>query len=170
MVDLLFDHLNTFQKGGQLEDDLTAVVVKASSPVAELTDKASVDAESVPDVVAHEEFQYFDADQQGDIALLRIREEEILSSQKCAAVKAELVGYIQSEQPTRVVISFRAVKRFSSEGINICFQTKSVLDAMNGQLRLCEMGSPLREAFKALNLDGTVFEIHDDLGTALNSF
>jgi len=101
---------------------------------------------------------------------MHIREEEILSSEKCAAVKAELADYIESNQPSRVVLSFRNVKRFSSEGINICFQIKSVIDTSDGQLRLCEMGAPLRDAFKALNLDGTVFQIHDDLGTALSSF
>lgn len=170
MVDHLFEQLDAFLGGAQLGDDLTAVVVKASPPVTEPVKKAPEKHDEAHEAVAHREYQYFEVDTQQGVALLRIREEEILSSEKCAAVKTELAKYIQREKPMRVVLSFHSVKRFSSEGINICFQIKSVIDATDGQLRLCEMAPPLRDAFKALNLDGTVFEIHDDVGKALSSF
>ena len=68
-----------------------------------------------------------------------------------------------------LIINFESVQRFSSEGINMCLQAKSTLDANNGELKLCGLLPQLREAFAALNLDGNVFQIHDDIEAALNS-
>ena len=171
MLDQLFDQLKAFRSETQPDDDITAVVVRASSPVrTETQDGAEFDEAQEPAVVAHTDFKHFGAEKKGDISVLRIRDEDVLNSEQCAEVRAELASYLKSEQPSRVVISFASVKRFSSEGINICLQIKSLIDSMDAELRLCEMHAQLREAFKALNLDGTVFEIHDELGKALSSF
>lgn len=171
MIGSLFKELESFRQSAHPDDDVTAVVVKGSPAPTDPTLKRVPPTGSAHSATPTQGgYEFFDVDRQNGAAVLRIRVEEILSSQKCAQVRAELVSYLRTEKPNRVVISFQSVKRFSSEGINICFQAKSTIDDLGGQLRLCEMNQQLREAFKALNLDGTVFQIHDDITQAQNSF
>ena len=172
MLDHLFDQLKAFRRGAHSEGDITAVVVKASPPVqaGPAPSASEPESESRLPVEAREECQHFDVEQKNDVAIVRIHEKKILSAQKCAEMKDELVRFIQSRETSRIVLCFDAVDRFSSEGINICYHAKSALDSKHGQLRLSGMQPQIREAFAALNLDGTVFEIHDDIATALNSF
>ena len=173
MLDHLFDQVKAFRREVPCEDDVTAVIVKATAPVVaepSRVEERSLPTEKLPIAVSRVDYEYFQVEQQGDVDVLQIREKEILSPRKCMEIKNELVGYINDSEPSRVVVDFQTVERFSSEGINMCFKIKSALDTKNGILRLCGIHPQLREAFKALNLDGTVFEIHDDVGNALKSF
>ena len=45
-----------------------------------------------------------------------------------------------------------------------------IVHASGGELKLCGMSEPVRDAFGMLNLDGTVFEIHDRETDALAAF
>jgi len=49
----------------------------------------------------------------------------------------------------------------------MCFHVKSAVDDNNGEFRKCGLRLQLREAFKALNLNGTVFEIDDYVGNRI---
>ena len=170
MLDHLFEQLKKFRHDTRADDDITAVIVKVAPPVAKASsvEPADVTTQST-DSVAHAEFKHFQVDEKSGVSVLRFREEEILSSQKCAEVKAELLSYINRNDPTQLVINFESVQRFSSEGINMCFHIKARLDEAKARLVLCGLNSQLREAFRALNLEDTVFEIHDDLSTALGA-
>ncbi len=80
------------------------------------------------------------------------------------------MNYVHSKKPAQLVVSLRDVARFSSEAINVFLRLKKVLAAEQTAFSLCEMQPHIREAFKALNLDGGMFEIHDGIQDALNSF
>ena len=104
------------------------------------------------------------------VSVLCLTDAEILNSETCADLQNELVDYVHRVKPPRLIISWKNVTRFSSEGINVFLRLKKTMAAEKTAFKLCEMQPQIREAFKALNLDGPVFEIRNDVADALNSF
>ena len=95
------------------------------------------------------------------------RFEEILPTSSSPAPPCPKCG---AKKPEKLIISLRFVTRFSSEGINVFLRLKKAMAAEETAFKLCEMQPQIREAFKALNLDGAVFEIRNDVDDALDSF
>jgi sigma-B regulation protein RsbU (phosphoserine phosphatase) len=170
MLDDLFTRLSSFTDQSGIIDDITAVLVKAQSRAAVSQAVKADDSRSAHQPVTHEAYGCFEVDKQADVTLVRLLDEEILSAEKCSEVTAELTEFVAQQEPPRLVLSFHDVRRFSSEGINMCLRIKGALDAKQAELRLCDMHPLIREAFKALNLDGPVFTIRDDVKDALSSF
>ena len=177
ILDHLFGEVKTFLSDSAHEEDLTAVILKASSapvparkPATAVVPAASSPSRSADRAVTHEEYSSFEVDKQGDVAVLRFREDEILTAEKCATVRDELVGLIRTQKPSRLVISFHSVQRISSEAVGICFHAKKTLDAQHSHLRLCELQPELVKSFKVVDKKGRIFSIHSDIAKALRSF
>ena len=174
MLDHVFDEVKSFLGDSAQGHDIAALLLKSLPKVADApapTVDVGVSVSEEPQrAVAHEEYNSFDVDKQGDVAVLRFRDREILSTEKCDEMRSELVGFINRDKPSRLVISFQSVEKFSSEGIKLCFHAKKALEAQNSHLRLCELRPQLLKSFKALDRRGRVFSIHRDLGKALSSF
>ena len=81
-----------------------------------------------------------------------------------------MLAVIQQEQPKKLLINFDGVTHCSTAVINGLLRAKKRVVSEGGQIKLCGMVKPVREAYKMLNLDGTVFEIHDDRGGAIGAF
>ena len=64
---------------------------------------------------------------------------------------------LDQRRPARVLVDFDAVTHCSTAVINGLLRAKRRLLSYGGQLGLCHMRSTVREAYRVLNLDGTVF-------------
>lgn len=84
--------------------------------------------------------------------------------------QAELIHYIQSEKPSRLIINFKDVEAISSEFITTMLRAKEYVQSEEGELRLCNMSPMVRMAFQVTNLDGTLLKIADSIPKAVLSF
>ena len=82
----------------------------------------------------------------------------------------ELIGYIEDKKPRHLVIDFQRVTQCSTAVINSALRAKKRMVATNGVVKLCGMNKSIRDAYKMLNLDGTVFDIYADADAALAAF
>tara|TARA_R110002111_G_scaffold146808_1_gene213581 strand:+ start:38 stop:406 length:369 start_codon:yes stop_codon:yes gene_type:complete len=82
----------------------------------------------------------------------------------------ELITFIQSSKPTRLVINFKDVEAISSEFITTMLRCSDYAQSENGELRLCNMSPMVRMAFQVTNLDGTLLHIMDSTPKAILSF
>lgn len=82
----------------------------------------------------------------------------------------ELLALIDKEQPKKVLVNFDGVSHCSTAVINGLLRAKKRLMTSGGQIKLCQMHPTIREAYRLLNLDGTVFHIHDTEAEALTAF
>jgi anti-anti-sigma regulatory factor len=166
MLEHIFHEVKAFAQGKRPSDDMTAVIVKVGYPVG-----TQVDVQQEKPLIAPlESYDHFNLVEREGTIVLHLTDIEILSTQTCADLQGELVNYVHSEKPSQLVVSLRDVARFSSEAINVFLRLKKALAAEQTAFKLCEMQPQIREAFKALNLDGGVFEIHNDIQDALKSF
>ncbi|TWU21573.1 hypothetical protein Pla52o_37600 [Novipirellula galeiformis] len=82
----------------------------------------------------------------------------------------ELIAYIKSAKPARMVINFKDVNAISSEFITTMLRCNDYVQSENGELRLCNMSPMVRMAFQVTNLDGTLLQIMDSTPKAILSF
>ena len=54
--------------------------------------------------------------------------------------------------------------------INAVLRARNRLRECGGNIKLCGMRYSVRDAFRTLNLDGTMFDIHRSLQEALDAF
>lgn len=83
--------------------------------------------------------------------------------------KKELVEFAQREKPLKVVVDFQNIQRFSTEFIATLLSFKKQIGA-GAKIKLCSLQPVQRDIFRVLNLDGTAFEILEDVGEAVRSF
>lgn len=82
----------------------------------------------------------------------------------------ELLELLDREQPDRVIVDFTAVTHCSTAVINGLLRAKKRLLSHGGRLRLCGMRPAIRDAYRILNLDGTVFHIDENLDESKTAF
>ncbi len=114
------------------------------------------------------QFRYFNVEQRGDVTLVTMTWRDFLNQLANVELKVELMKYAREESPTRLVVNFENVDRFSTELIGTMLSVKKLLGE-EGAIRLCCMDELQRDVFRLLQLDGTVFEIHDTVDSALES-
>ena len=86
------------------------------------------------------------------------------------AWQEELLRLIDLERPEKAVIDFSHVEHCSTSVINGLLSAKKRIGRNDGQMKLCGMTEPIRDAYRMLNLDGTVFQIYDHLDDAIAAF
>ena len=82
----------------------------------------------------------------------------------------ELIAFVESERPAKLLISFGRVTYCSSEVIGSLIRARARVTSEGGKMKLCLMNDQVRELFRITNLDGTIFEIFDSDDEALASF
>jgi anti-anti-sigma regulatory factor len=113
-------------------------------------------------------FRYFSVEQRGDVTLITMTWRDFLNQLANVEMKVELMKFCQDEKPGRAVVDFDNVERFSTELIGTMLSVKKLLGE-DGAIRLCGMDDLQRDVFRLLQLDGTVFQIHDTVDDALAS-
>ena len=86
------------------------------------------------------------------------------------AWQEELLKLMELERPEKAIIDFSHVEHCSTSVINGLLRAKKRISSHGGQLKLCGMSEPIRDAYRMLNLDGTVFMIYDNIDDTVAAF
>jgi anti-anti-sigma factor len=115
-------------------------------------------------------YQHFQIERHGEVTELCLEDEQLSDSETYQELSRELAAFIEIEQPAKLLISFRSVSHCTSVAVNSLLNILKLMEQYSGQLRLCDMSEDVRETYRLLNLDGTLFEIHESRDEALQSF
>jgi anti-anti-sigma factor len=111
-------------------------------------------------------YRHFSLDAVEGALVIRLKDAELLEREIFPELLDELLDVFERERPSAAVISFEFVRRLSSEAISVLLRARSELGSFGGRLYLCEMRKEIREIFRVLKLD---FSIYDTLNEALDS-
>ena len=116
------------------------------------------------------EFRHFSVQLMDGVTVVQVLAPRLTDSLTVAEFQDELLEMIESDLPDKVVVSFKGVVHCSTAVINGLLRAKKRLLTINGSLRLCGMMEVIRDAYRILNLDGTVFHIDEALEDSLAAF
>ena len=115
-------------------------------------------------------YSCFDVDSIEDVSVLRVKKVELSDLVLQSKFHDELVSFISEQRPPKLLINFQPVRYCATSIINSLVVARKETAGHKGELRLCEMSDPVRDAFRTLNLDGTLFKIFDTESAALEEF
>ncbi len=115
------------------------------------------------------EYTRFRVVDRGDVLIVRLLDPTLFDTLAISELEEELLQLLGERSPRKVLVSFAGVIHCSTAVINGLLRAKKKLVPAGGQLKLCAMTDTVREAYRILNLEGTVFEIYDSEQEALES-
>lgn len=114
--------------------------------------------------------KHFEVQRAGDVCVVHLIDPKLFDTLIVTELQDDLMELIDTEQPGKLVVNFASVTHCSTAVINSLLRAKKKLLSMDGTLKLSGMSSSIREAYKMLNLDGTVFQIYDKPSDAIEAF
>jgi anti-anti-sigma regulatory factor len=115
-------------------------------------------------------YRHFETENMGDILVVRMVDRRIADTMAVSELQDELLLVLDREPTKKLLVNFQKVTQCSTSVINGLLRAKKKLMGSGGQVMLCGLHPTIREAYKLLNLDGTVFPIHDTEAEALAAF
>ncbi|CAN5606412.1 hypothetical protein BH23PLA1_BH23PLA1_34450 [soil metagenome] len=95
---------------------------------------------------------------------------EPYESYEAREVGQQLYSLVEDGGYPRLLVSLRDVEYISTYILGKLVGLKRKVEAVGGQLQLCELKAPLvRESFQVTGLD-RIFKIHDEESTAIEAF
>jgi len=116
--------------------------------------------------------QYFRVEQLGEVTVITLTAFDFFDQMTNAEAKRELVAYVQTEKPSKLVVSFQHIQRFSSEFIGTLVSVKKQQRTLqaDAQMRLCALQPSHREVFKLVDPHQALFKLHDTVVEASAAF
>ena len=105
-----------------------------------------------------------------DVLTIQLIDPKLFDTATIAQLQEDLLDLVEREQPQRAVVDFSRVSHCSTAVINGLLRAKKRLQANGGQLKLSGMIDPIRDSYRMLNLDGTVFQLYNTLEDAIAAF
>jgi anti-anti-sigma factor len=112
-------------------------------------------------------YRHFTVKQEAGVTVLHLVDPHLSDTLSVTELEDELLELMSKQSPQKVVVDFEGVRHCSTAVINGLLRTKKRLFAAGGKLGLCGMKEPIREAYRILNLDGTVFKIYENRTRAI---
>lgn len=107
----------------------------------------------------------------GEITTVRFTAAKLQGDDLLHELREDLVNYVSSELPKKLLLDFSGTTYFSSMLINCLLRVNKIVTKDNpGQIKMCGMSGDVLESFKILNLDKSVFDIFDDCDEAKEAF
>jgi anti-anti-sigma regulatory factor len=116
------------------------------------------------------EYQHLLIRREGEVLVVELIDPKLFDTTTVTQLQDELLLLVDTERPSKAVVDFVRVVHCSTAVINGLLRAKKRVFANGGQLKLCGMTTGIRDAYKMLNLDGTVFQIYDTLEKAVLAF
>ena len=116
------------------------------------------------------ENKLFDVSQHGSVTVLTLVSLDTMDHLLSNELQTAVVSFVEQTRPQNLLVDFNTMRRFSSETINALLRARKRLAAYQGEMKLCGMRPEIREVFRIMRLDGTVFEIYDTAEQALAAF
>jgi anti-anti-sigma factor len=116
------------------------------------------------------DYEHFRIRNVDDVLIIELVDPKLFDVSIVMAWQEELLRLVDRELPTRAIIDFSRVEHCSTSVINGLLSAKKRISRNGGVLKLCGMIETIRDAYRMLNLDGTVFQIYDTVDDALSAF
>ena len=116
------------------------------------------------------EYKLFDVSHQGTVTVLKLCSHDMMDHLLSNELQTAVVAFVEQERPQNLLVNFNDMRRFSSETINALLRARKRLAAYEGEMKLCGMRPEIRDVFRVMRLDGTVFEIYETFEQALAAF
>lgn len=107
------------------------------------------------------QFRHFDVRHCDDINELCLADTTFFDVREYGELQDELLAFVEMYRPKQLVVNFDRVKYCSTALIAGVLHGRSRLDAIGGDLVLCGMCEPVRDTFRMLKLDDSVFHIYE---------
>ena len=107
------------------------------------------------------EYRRFHLTEEGDVTIVQLVDPKIFDTLVVSDLEDELLDLVELREPKKILVDFESVTQCSTSVINGLLRTKKRLVRRDGHLGLCGMTDSIRDAYRMLNLDGTVFKIFD---------
>ena len=114
--------------------------------------------------------KHFKVQQNNGITTVELVDQRLFDTLIISELQDELIEFLEAEEPRNVLVDFGSVTYCTSSVINGVLRAKKRIIGTGGQLKLCNMNPQIREAYRVLNLDGTVFDIYDTVEEAIAAF
>jgi anti-anti-sigma factor len=116
------------------------------------------------------EYKRFEVTHQADVTVLRLIDTELSDLVLQDAAHEELMSLVEEDQPTKLLVDFSAVQYCTTGIINSLLTTKKQIVSGGGAFKLCGLTKHVHDAFMALNLENTVFDVYATPAEALAAF
>lgn len=116
------------------------------------------------------EFTRFEVVRHDNVTVLRLTDSELSDLLIQDAFYEEIMAVLSSDVPHNLVINFAVVKYCTTGIINALISAKKRVVEKQGEIRFCELNQHVRGAFRALNLEGTVFPVCESEAEAVAAF
>jgi anti-anti-sigma regulatory factor len=113
------------------------------------------------------EYRRFDVVEEQDVTIVQLVDPKIFDTLVVSDLEDELLNLVELQAPAKVVVDFQRVTHCSTSVINGLLRAKKRLLSRNGRFGLCGMTDSIRDAYRMLNLDGTVFRIFESRDRAI---
>ena len=105
------------------------------------------------------DYRRFRIAESNDVTILQLVDPRLFDTVVVSELEDELLSLVELRSPRKVLVDFCDVGHCSTSVINGLLRVKKRLVSRNGRLALCGMTESIRDAYRMLNLDGTVFTI-----------
>ncbi len=115
-------------------------------------------------------FQHFDTHQHASFTELHLADTTYYDLEGYSDLQSELLAFVEQEKPQQLVVNFDRIRYSSTALINGVLKIQERMVEAGGKVRLYGMCDSVRDAFKMLGLDGTLFTICDSEADAHAAF
>ncbi len=116
------------------------------------------------------DYKRFEVTHEDGVTILTLVDAELSDLVLQDAVHEELMAVIEEDKPAKLLLDFGAVEYCTTGIIGSLLTTKKLVVAGGGEFKLCNLTKHVRDAFKALNLENTVFSVYASKDEALAAF
>ena len=103
------------------------------------------------------------------IPVVFLTDVKFLDRETIQGAQEELIAYLETAQPTSLIINFQDVAAISSEFISTLLRCREYVKSVGGEFCLSNMNPAVRMAFKVTKLDGTLLHIFDTVALAVEA-
>lgn len=103
--------------------------------------------------------KFFHIQQMHDVTIMSLISEDEVDRLMMNDLQRAIIAFVEQERPLKLLVDFAGVRRFSSETISALIRARRRLTEYHGQISLCAMRPEVREVFRLMRLEGTVFDI-----------
>ena len=116
------------------------------------------------------EYKRFEVTHENGVTVLRLVDAELSDLVLQDAIHEELMGLVEADKPAKMLLDFSAVQYCTTGIIGSLLTTKKRVVGGGGEFKLCGLTKHVHDAFKALNLENTVFDVYATKDEALAAF
>ena len=122
------------------------------------------------EAVMSESYEHFAVNRAAGILSVELSDPKLFDTAVITEWQNEILRLVDTERPAKMVVDFSKVVHCSTAVINGLLLARKRIVKAGGQLKLCGMVDSIRDSYRLLNLDGTVFLIYETIDEAIANF